>query len=235
MKQLLSTLAVLSFVTFSALNAEAQHSYLGVRVGENFANQSYNSLPPGYSNTINSGLLIGAQVDIPFDKTWSLSLQALYDQKGTNQKLDHAIFTTEDSPEPIIGSGTSTINFNYFEVPVLLKAMWGGIEIRPYVFAGPSFGIFLNGSQSVAVVSTFHGGTEAIASYQSISASTVKSPDISAVGGMGIAFVFNSDAMIFADLSYALGLVNIDNSGNSANATKSRDIRLAAGILFPLD
>ncbi|MFI5201731.1 MAG: porin family protein [Candidatus Kapaibacterium sp.] len=236
MKKILCSLAVLSFLAFSALNADAQHLYLGARVGTNLGNQSYNSLPSGFSNAINSGLLVGAEVDIPFGKTWYLSIQALYDQKGTNQNLDHAVFTTEDSPEPIIGSGTSTINFNYFEVPVLIKAMCGSSAIRPYFFAGPSFGIFLNGSQSTIVTSTSNGANETITKYESISTSSVRSPDISAVGGAGIAFIFSSNTMFFADVSYAYGVTNVADIQSIDNTViKSRDIRLGAGILFPLD
>ncbi len=234
MKNSIAFIVILCFFSlFSGLTL-AQHLYVGARAGVSLANQSNNSLPTGYSNAINSGLIIGGEVDIPFSKTWSVCLQALYDQKGTLQNLDSIVFTTEQSPNPMRGSGAARQNFNYLEIPILFKAIWGSSAIRPYVFAGPSFGIFLSGSQSINIGTTGSGANEAITSDQPIAASSVNSPDISVLAGVGISLTFSSNAMLIADVSYALGLVNIDNSRDNTTV-ESRDIRLAAGILFPLN
>ena len=230
-----AAIVALCLVGLFVSKVDAQSLYLGARVGANFANQSYNFLPTGFSTGINTGLLIGGEVDLPFGNVWTLSLQALYDQKGTNQKLTNAMVTTEESPEAKVVSGTFEQDFNYLEVPILLKACWSHSEIRPYVFAGPSFGLFLNGSQSLAASSRVNGGTESITSYQSIASSSVNSPDISALAGAGIELRLDSNAELFGDVSYALGLVNIAKAESWGSTTiRSRDIRLAAGILFPL-
>jgi len=59
------------------------------------------------------GLNIGAGVIIPFDKKgkWDVSIEALYSQKGANQKRQYT-----DS----IITGEYRINLNYVEIPVLV-------------------------------------------------------------------------------------------------------------------
>jgi len=59
------------------------------------------------------GLNIGAGVIIPFDKKgkWDVSIEALYSQKGANQKRQYT--------DPII-TGEYRINLNYVEIPVLV-------------------------------------------------------------------------------------------------------------------
>lgn len=225
MKKLLITLAVLSFVILSALKADAQHHlYLGARVGTNLANQSYDSLPSGASLGIHTGFLAGAQMDYWFDDMWALSAQVLYDQKGTH----------EDISDPALPglTGTADLVFNYLEIPILLKVSFGTGDVRPYVFAGPSFGIFLSGNDKIS--STYQG--HSMDTTILVPDSTVKSPDIAAVFGAGVSLKLSSGQMLFFDAAYALGLVNIAKPPPGDNTTvKSRDIRLAVGILFPLD
>jgi Outer membrane protein beta-barrel domain len=225
MKKLLISLAILSFVTLSAMNADAQHSYLGVRVGANLANQSYDSLPSGTSLGIHTGFLAGGQFDYWFDDMWALSAQVLYDQKGAHEAINESV-------EGFSATGTEDVNFNYLEIPILLKVSFGSGDIRPYVFAGPSFGIFLSGSGKIS--SSYQGTT--MDTTISVPDSSVKSPDISAVFGAGVSLKLSSGPMLFFDAAYALGLVNIAKTQPGDNTTvKSRDIRLAVGILFPLD
>jgi hypothetical protein len=230
MKKLLSALTVLIFVTLSALPAAAQHHlYLGARVGANLANQSYDSLPSGATIGIHAGFLAGAQLDYWFDDMWALSAQVLYDQKGAHEDFN-------ESESGFAATGTEDLTFNYLEVPILLKLSFGTGDFRPYLFAGPSFGIFLSGNGKLHSSSTFQGQTVTSDTTLSVADSSVKSPDIAAVFGAGVSLNLSSGSMIFFDAAYALGLVNIAKTQQGDNTTvKSRDIRLAVGILFPLD
>ena len=225
MKKLLCASAVLSFFTLSARNAKAQHLYLGARVGANLASQSISAnwypsgTSSGTSNDINVGIVAGAQLDYQLNDIWSLSGQILYDQKGRYTK------------KSILASWNDT--YNYLEIPILIKANVGTGNLRPFVFAGPSFGIFLSGSYH-----DFDGIADLVNPDGSIPASAVRSPDISAVLGAGLSMKLSIGQILFIDAAYALGLVNISKPETyyyQPSSIKSGDIRLAAGILFSLD
>ena len=233
MKKALSVLSVFGFIALLSTIGHAQHLYFGTRVGANLANQSSNPLPDGATNKLNSGLLAGAEFDYRFDSMWSLEMQGLYDQKGTNE---HYTSSSTELGTPITMNGAVEANFYYFEVPLLVKASFGTGGLQSYLFAGPSFGFFLSGNESDQSFGTSNGVSQSVLKYSTVSNSTVNSPDISLIGGGGISHSFSSGQLIYLDAAYAFGLTNIAHTQSGDNTTiKSRDIRLAAGILFPLD
>jgi len=67
-----------------------------------------------------------------------------------------------------------------------------------------------------------------------IDRSTMNTLDVSADIGAGVSFKMPSGVMLFLEATDAIGLVNIANSYGES-VVKSQDIRLAAGILFPLN
>lgn len=222
MRRLLRCFGILSLIAFCAPIVHAQQTYLGFRLGTNLANEwiDQNSEPSGASNDINVGILGGAQFDYQFNPIWSLSMELLFDQKGTDIRLERFNYWKP--------------TYNYIEVPILLKTSFGSGNFSPYVFTGPSFGIYLSGSYQEdvipATVYDFDG---------SIPTTKVRSPDIAAEFGAGLQLKLSSSHILFIDASYALGLVNILKSNpffapNFSSVFKSRDIRLAAGILFPM-
>ncbi len=218
------------FVTFSAFSAGAQEMLLGARIGANLANESRDSVPSGFSNASNAGILAGLQFDYWFSDMWGLSAQALYDQKGTDENVNQTAGIVSTS-------ASDNITLNYLEIPILLKLRFGTGRIRPYVFAGPSFGFFLSGSDTRE--SSSSGGVIIPTNSDttiSIPSSSVKTLDISGVFGAGLSIKLNSGHLLFLDAAYALGLVDIFNTQNGSNTmAESRDIRIAAGILFPLN
>lgn len=224
MKILLCSLAVLSFITLSAMSADAQHMYLGAKVGANLANESEDSLPTGYSLSIHPGFLAGAQFEYWFDDMWSLGAQVLYDQKGARENINGF--------SDLGGTGTADLVINYLEVPILVKATFGTGNFRPYVFAGPSIGKYL--SNKIHLTATFQGQTTD--TTLSGADSVFNSIDFSAVFGAGVSYKLSSGPILFLDAAYALGLVNVAHTEPGDNTVvKSRDIRIAVGILFPLD
>ncbi|MFI5201734.1 MAG: porin family protein [Candidatus Kapaibacterium sp.] len=219
----------MSLITFTPQTADAQQSNQGARIGANLANESYDSLPSGASIGMHTGFLAGGQFDYWFDDMWALSAQVLYDQKGAHEDFNESV-------SGFAATGTDDVTFNYLEIPILLKVSFGTGDFRPYVFAGPSFGIFLSGSGKVHSSSTFGGQTVTSDTTISVPDSEVKSPDIAAVFGAGVSLKLSSGSMLFFDAAYALGLTNIAKPPPGDNTVvKSRDIRLAVGILFPLD
>ena len=211
MNRLLYYLATLSFVVFYTNLAEAQNIDLGIRAGGNLANQTFPFLQFPLSSSIHLGFLAGGQFDYWFNDIWALTAEVLYDQKGAHVEShvpDLPVFTADEI-------------LNYLELPILIRAnLWSG-NIRPYVFVGPSFGKFLSGIDS-------HHDPVA---YTSIPDSSINPIDISAMFGVGLSWQLHSGIRLLIDAAYALGLVNISNTFPT---TKSRDIRLATGIVFPL-
>jgi hypothetical protein len=219
------SIAILIVITLSGLNANAQKLYIGARIGANLANESlqlnnnYYSPIPTYSSR--TGFLGGGQVDFWFNNFFAISAQVLYDQKGTQQS---SALNTDD------------VILNYFEIPILLKASMGIGNFYPYVCAGPSVGLFLSGSEKFSGTYT----TENSPSPQTgdttfaIDRSTMNTLDVSADIGAGVSFKMPSGVMLFLEATDAIGLVNIANSYGES-VVKSQDIRLAAGILFPLN
>jgi outer membrane protein W len=233
MKKLLLYSAIVGLVMLSSHNATAQHMMIGARIGANLANESEDSLPSGSSTSIHAGFLAGAQFDYWFNDMWGLSAQVLYDQKGATLNISES---ESEFGESFSETGTADVILNYLEIPILVKASFGTGNIRPYVFAGPSFGIFLSGSEKVNATGTLLGVTSSVDSTVSILDSTIKTLEISAIFGAGISLKLSSGQVLFFDAAYSLGLTNISvNSNGSNQTTESRDIRLAAGILFPLD
>jgi hypothetical protein len=228
MKKQLYSLAVILFISASVLivsgsPASAQMS-IGGRIGVDIGSVSYSqSLPSGYTSSSHTGILVGGQLDNWFSDMWALSIQLLYDQKGS-------AFTIAANNGTGLSSTTGNTVSSYLEIPILVKFAIGSGDFRPYLFAGPSFGFLLaasetNGSQSVSVDSTFN------------------TLDISALVGVGASLSLGHNGpSLLLDIGDAIGLVNVIKNGNTEPVTsqevsetaKTNDIRIAAGIMFPL-
>jgi hypothetical protein len=226
----------ISFVGFFALPnlSSAQQMMIGARGGLNFANEAYTNLPNGESISGRTLMLVGGQFDCWLNRSWAISLQVLYDQKGANSSMNEGVYPP----------ATAAWNASYFEIPLLAKVSFGGGVVRPYIFVGPSVGFLLSNNEKFQFYS---GGTSIpnglgtfgrlVDTMANITDSTAKI-DLSIVAGAGISFTFDSGMQLFLDASYAYGLNNIDDYSWDKDygiSVYSRDIRLAAGVLFPLN
>ncbi len=195
---------------------------IGLRGGLGVANEA----TPAYTNfTVSSrtGFMVGGQLDYWFTPSWAVSVQALYNQKGD--------FLTGTSPDNGLPE-TDDFALSYLEVPVLAKVALSTSEVKPYLFAGPSVGFLLSATDHQ--IQTYNGVTY---SDQTADVSTgYNSVDLSLLFGAGISYQLSSGMQIMADAGYALGLINVENTTNTGvNETlESRDIRIAASVMFPL-
>jgi hypothetical protein len=236
MKKLIFSLGILIVIALPGINAHAQLMYCGVRAGANLANESANSLPSGASNNFTLGFLAGLQFDYLLDDSWGLSIQMLYDEKGALTQYSSYYAT-----------GTVRTGLNYIEMPLLIKKSFGDGDRRLYLFAGPSLGYFLSGAQNTNLRIQSTGYYDySVPVAQPLPDSAVNSFDISAVVGAGVSSKWSSGQIFFLEASFAFGLISSAHEGIYGAATdyyqpqqimttKSRDIRIAAGILFPLD
>ena len=220
-------------ISYSA-TGHAQQMMIGVRGGVNFANEKYDN-PPSDGESISGRtlLLAGGEFDYWFSNSWALSIQLLYDEKGAH--ADKLYFTTEESPD--INYGTGDWTTTYLEIPLLVKVRFGNDAIRPYLFAGPSIGYLLSNTLRLQATGGMNIPNELGVTYQvDTTGSTTdytNKIDVSLVAGAGISWKLVQGSEFFLDASYAFGLTNSDQE--SGISVYSRDIRLAAGVLFPLN
>lgn len=198
-------------------------TFIGVRGGLGIAGE--NITPPFSDFTLGTrtGFLLGGQLDYWFAPQWALSVQMLYDQKGaTLQSVSNGGVTTE----------TDDLSLGYLEIPVLAKLGFGTSDIRPYLFAGPSLGFLLSANTHQVV--TQYGVT---ASDQTVDeTNTFNTVDLSLLFGAGVSYQIAGGPQLMLDAGYALGLVNVEKNINTGSneSIGSRDIRIAAGAMWPL-
>jgi Outer membrane protein beta-barrel domain len=223
MKQLFYFFSVGLMVTAFVGMSHAQTMMIGVRGGVNLANEQWEGRYP--NSSISPGILAGAQIDYWFNRTIAASIQILFDQKG-----DQAIASADGPP-----GYNATWTGNYIELPLFVKVNTGEGALHPYFFVGPSIGFLISNLEN----GSFDGyyGESSGNNSINITDSTNKI-DLSIVVGGGVSFTFESGIQFIVDVAYAVGLLNSDNYSNDrANgiAVYSRDIRVSAGMLFPLN
>ncbi|HET6400699.1 MAG TPA: porin family protein [Candidatus Kapabacteria bacterium] len=238
-------LAIILFATLAAMHAgalRAQHLYLGARVGADLGTETdgvgsfeigngyyygQHKIDPGASRFMELGFIGGFELDYRLSH-FALSGSVLYDQKGVGLIYN---YTTEASPTPI-ARDTDDITLNYLEIPLLVKWNPNATNAGLFLFAGPSFGFLLSGHHPI--IRNESGNSKEL--FQS------DPPSISAIAGLGFSVDLSSRATLFFDAAYAMGLTNdsfgqvgLGYSGEVLYSAKSQDIRVAAGILFPLN
>ncbi len=228
MKKQLSSFAVMFFVSACVLivgnsSASAQMT-VGGRVGLDIGSLSFSpDLPSGETSSSHTGFLVGGQLDDWFSDMWALSVQLLYNQKGASLNYN-------ESFDGISVSGSGSEVLSYLEIPILAKVAFGSGDVKPYLFAGPSIGILLSATGS----STANG-----TSTSTSDDSDFNTLDLSALVGAGVSYKLAGGPSLFVDAGYAIGLINIAKNNSSSTSTsmtnKTNDIRIAAGVMFPLD
>ena len=146
------------------------------------------------------------------------------------------MFGLADGPS---ASGTADWTSSYLEIPLLAKVSFGEGAVRRYLFAGPSIGFMLSNFEKLHNTGyrPFPYGVGVNDTTVDITDSTTKI-DFSIVAGAGISLKLASGTELFLDAGYAFGLTNTDNyyyDKASGLNIYSRDIRLAAGVLFPIN
>jgi hypothetical protein len=230
MRRSIGCFYVFSFVAFCAPNVQAQQKYIGVILGANFANESLDSLPSGIAASHRMGILAGVQSERWFGPHWGVSVQGIYSQEGHNENLDGV------GTGILYGwtrTGSENVKSSSLTADVLLKrSLWANNTIRTYAFAGAAMGTILSNTDYYNVTISKPGNPSATADTTYALGSS-NSFDFSLIVGLGISFKLDSGPMLFLDGDYWYGLTNLYEW--YGGATYTRDIRLAAGILFPIN
>jgi hypothetical protein len=195
---------VVTGLALSPATASALSLGIGPKGGLNLGDAAVD----GHSETESrQGLALGGQMEFGVANPVSLQVEPMYVQKGA--RFD------------IIGV-TTRGNFDYFEIPVLLKFKFGAPQGHLYTFAGPSFGINVN------TEGKFGSASE---NFEDEAADLVFSGDI------GIGGEFQLVPMVFAtaDVRYSHAFNSaLSESVGDIDEWKSRDIRAMVGLMFHL-
>ena len=160
----------------------------GLKAGMNIANvHGDDVIGPYYESKM--GFCAGGFITFKVANIIAIQPEILYTQKGTKWE------------EEFVGETWKiTYNFNYLEIPVLLKVIMPiqGM-IKPHLFVGPYFAYNLT-----AKVKTRYNGLD----FDEV----IKDSDFGAVFGGGIDFGLPAGKIVF-DARYSLGLTTIDEEG----------------------
>ncbi|MBN1633864.1 MAG: PorT family protein [Ignavibacteria bacterium] len=199
-------LVVLIFAFFvPSVNAQLSPS-IGGYVGLNFANAS---VTPTQTTSTRTCLKVGAFADLSFSPIISLQPGLEYIAKGTE-------YTTQGY--------TITWKFGYLEVPVLLKIKFDLQEVKPYVFAGPSFGINLSATED------WSGGNQSGSNDIKNNLETI---DFGLRFGAGTDFKIDTKIKLFVNALYSIGLSNIVKTPTTVTV-KNNGFQIESGVKFGL-
>lgn len=217
--------AVLATATVSS--AQAQDVRLGLRAGANYSNLAGNiNNQSTYNNKF--GFLGGVMLNVPVaaDGFFSIQPEVLYSQKGfENKPVEYtSIFGTQKRE--------GQVNYNYLDVPVLLKIKTSGFVLE----AGPQYSYLLAANDQTKTTTTPSIGSPTVAeSKDKKDLSSLNRNELGYVAGVG----FEAGSGVSLSLRYTgafSDFVKSDNNtyfnGDLKNARHSA-FQLSLGYLIP--
>ncbi|MBZ0201728.1 MAG: PorT family protein [Ignavibacteria bacterium] len=193
---------------FSACTAS--HAQLSAKLGiEGGISASNVNITPAATTDPVTGPVFGASVDLNFINILSVSTGVFYVPKGYTSKNQNITFNTK---------------LNYIEIPLLVKVGIPLILIKPYVFAGPTFGFNLSAEE---VQSNGQQTTNVDISNK------IESSETCILMGAGVDVNFSKKSAFFVQAAFSVGLSNMLK--NTPGVTmKSYGIRVTGGLRFNL-
>ncbi|MGY3090668.1 hypothetical protein ACVWYF_003729 [Hymenobacter sp. UYAg731] len=226
MKKTALVTAVL-LATAAVSSAQAQSVRLGLRAGANYSNLAGNLQNQAtYNNKI--GFLGGVVLNVPLIQDGFLSLQPeiLYSQKGFENKPTEysSVFGTQKRE--------GRVNYNYLDVPVLLKVRASGLIFE----AGPQYSYLLSANNQTKTTTTPAIGSPSTAETQNkTDVSGFNRNELGYLAGVG----YEAENGLSLSLRYTgafSDFVKSDNStyfnGDLKNARHSA-FQLSLGYLIP--
>ena len=128
-----------------------------------------------------------------------------------------------------------TLNADYIDIPVLLKASFGDGPVKPYLLAGATVAFLLGDTELEIDKATINGQdvTSMIPSDERTEKLETKSTDFILDFGGGVLIPLGQ-VNIFIEGQYNLGLSDVNDEPDDDMTIKSTGIQIKAGVLFPL-
>jgi hypothetical protein len=129
-------------------------------------------------------------------------------------------------------NGSSQLELDYLEVPVLLRLALPAGTVSPFLFAGPAASFELGCSMSISL-----GGFEESGDCDDVDEEMGsierRKLDVAALVGGGVGFPLGAGNLLF-QARYSLGLLDLNESENGDVSIKNRSFSLSAGFALPL-
>ena len=213
--------------TAAISSAQAQNVRLGLRAGANYSNLAGNlNNQSTYNNKF--GFLGGVMLNVPLIQDGFLSLQpeVLYSQKGFENKATE--YTSVLGKQKREGQ----VNYNYLDVPVLLKVKTSGLVLE----AGPQYSYLLSVNNQTRTTTTPTIGNPSTAESQNKSdLSGLNRNELGYLAGVG----YETENGLSLNLRYTGAFSDFVKSENNAyfngdlkNARHSA-FQLSLGYLIP--
>jgi len=180
----------------------------GIKGGTNLAEHSFREQGVNVDRESINGFTLGAVLEVGLGGNLFLQPEAVFIQKGSELEL------------PTLGE---KINVNYLDIPILLKVKLLNADlININLLAGPSFGLALNGEETVGnqTVDINFGGENGLKRFDL---------GINAGGGVGVNL---GTIGVFGDVRYLFGISDI--SDDSDREIKNKGLNISLGLMFRL-
>ncbi len=213
MKKLTMALVIGAFVGMLALpQTAAADVKFGIKGGANMANVNgalINEIKADPDATVKQkiGFCAGIFVELNFGRILTIQPEILYTLKGSQIDYTDGELT-----------GTEKLQFDYIEIPLLLKLRLPTGSLHPFIFAGPAIGFNL--SSKIKWIEDGESGEETIEDFKKV--------DYSAVFGGGLQL----GSSIHLDVRYTLGLQKLIDDGVDALDIKNGVISATIGLAF---
>lgn len=150
-----------------------------------------------------TGFYTGTYVGIPLGNTFSIEQGLYYSQKGEQLKASLNVKGVS-----ILGANARVqLQLNYFDIPLLLKANLGGLQL----FAGPQVSYLLNADLKASAGALGFN----ILSYKLPVTSQFNRWDMGVTGGIG--YQFNNGLNLTASYDYGLSKVDANKNFDASN------------------
>lgn len=203
----------------------AQNLEVGVRGGPNYAN--FGSSDENLDDQYNRRTIFNAGVFFEggLSNRFSLRPELIYTRRGAG--LDEIEIRSDDGR----AQGTfedARYNFDYLQVPVLLKAeVLSSSSVQPLLYAGPSVSYLLSSTIEFRDPST--EGIEAFGGEENLESSTF---NLEAVVGAGLMCELPSGNSVMVDVRYTRGFTDVLPEGSST--VRNQVLAVNVGFSFRL-
>lgn len=214
-------------ISISCIESNAQT--FGVKGGLSLMNMMMKDQSDNYKEFLKMkpGFHLGATINIPlFRELLSLEPGLFLNMKGYTWKEDGS----EDGYEWKI---TKKVSAYYVDIPINVKAVYGGEKIKGYGTLGPFIGVGLSGNYktideiSANNISLTNTESEKIDWGKDEAEDFLKRLDVGVAVGAGA--VYDNFTL---GISYDLGLKNISSDTSDEYKIKTRILKISAGYLF---
>lgn len=172
----------------------------GPELGVNFSKFGQDADETDYQ----TGLIAGGFLTYSIRNTHALTAKILYSQKGARDEASN-----------------TNLQLNYIEVPVIVRVFFNREgDVRPNIFAGPSFG-FLNGAKTKVA----DGDYEKLDNYEDL----YNTFDVGLGLGLGLNIRVGNEIYFVVDTRYTYGLSDLSKSNSKVN---NQAIGITAGLSF---